>query len=91
MHETKCELLMKYGYRCMLCGAENRYVQWHHIRPRYDFKAHGERPDDSLKNGSLLCANCHQHIHNFKYGDSVYMELTEKILANKGSLELKDP
>jgi predicted HNH restriction endonuclease len=84
MHQTKCELIVRYGTKCMLCGSDvGSMVQWHHIVPRYVFKARGEQPDDSMENGSLLCPNCHVKIHKFKYKDMEYQTLTATIIRNK--------
>jgi predicted HNH restriction endonuclease len=84
MQQTKCDLILRYGTRCMLCGEDvGLTIQWHHIRPRYSFKRCGEEIDNSIHNGALLCPNCHTKIHKYQYGDKEYTRLTNKIAENK--------
>ena len=37
MHETKAQLILLNGMKCMGCGKETRLkdLQWHHIKPKY--------------------------------------------------------
>ena len=75
------------GTRCMCCGRDvGSEITWHHLKPRY---AGGQ---DTIENASLLCANCHAHIHKFQWGTEEYIELTKEILKNRleytGNLDL---
>lgn len=74
----KYQMIVLAGTRCMCCGKDvGRDITWHHLKPRY---AGGK---DSLSNASLLCANCHTHIHKYKWGDAEYERLTRIILRNR--------
>lgn len=85
MNETKVWLIIEHGTVCMLCGKDvGRKIQWHHIRPKYDFKRCNEKIDDSVENGSLLCPDCHKLIHRYDYIDYRYKRLTLEIKKNKG-------
>lgn len=83
MHETKRRLLVRYGYVCMLCGKSHPYIEWHHIRPKYDFLKHNEPIDNSEENGVLLCRECHVNLHKYWYGTAEYMTFTQEIIRNK--------
>lgn len=85
MHETKCKLIERNGLRCMLCGKEVAYcnINWHHIKPKYASKEDGEQPDNSYSNGSLVCVECHQFIHQYSWHDEVYQNLMNIIRSNK--------
>ena len=89
MHMTKAQLIVRNGLRCMGCGRVVEYadIQWHHIKPRYVYKANHEVPDDSYENGALLCKRCHATIHKYLWWDSEYQLLTEAILDNKTRFE----
>lgn len=66
------------GTRCMCCGRDvGSEITWHHLKPRY---AGGQ---DTLENASLLCANCHTHIHKFQWGTEEYIRLTKIILEKR--------
>ena len=85
MHQTKCELIIKNGVRCMGCGKEVplKDLHWHHLKPKYVSKANHEPPDDSYANGSLLCKRCHTEIHKYLWWDIEYQLLTDLIEDNK--------
>lgn len=85
MHPTKYLLLCKYGTRCMCCGEEKplKELQWHHIKPKYDFLKHNEPIDNSEENGALLCRECHVNLHKYWYGTAEYMTFTQEIIRNK--------
>lgn len=75
---VKYQMILLAGTRCMYCGKDvGKEITWHHLKPRY---AGGK---DSLSNASLLCANCHAHIHQYKWGDAEYIRLTKIILRNR--------
>ena len=66
------------GTRCMCCRKDvSSEITWHHLKPRY---AGGQ---DTLENASLLCANCHTHIHKYQWGTEEYMRLTKIILERR--------
>lgn len=66
------------GTRCMCCGRDvGSEITWHHLKPRY---AGGQ---DTLVNASLLCSNCHTHIHKYQWGTEEYMRLTKIILERR--------
>lgn len=66
------------GTRCMYCGRDvGSEITWHHLKPRYT------GGQDTIENASLLCANCHTHIHKFQWGTNEYMQLTKKILEKR--------
>lgn len=85
MHETKRQLIAVNGIKCMGCGRTVEYkdIQWHHITPKYVYKARHETPDDSYKNGALLCRRCHIEIHKYLWWDEEYQLLTDLIEDNK--------
>ena len=85
MHETKCKLIERNGLRCMYCKREVAYsdIQWHHIKPKYVFKAEHQEIDNSYENGSLLCSKCHAMIHKYNWEDSEYQKITSVIVNNK--------
>lgn len=84
MQQTKCDLILRYGTKCMLCGEDvGLTIQWHHVTPKYYFKREGLEIDNSINNGSLLCPNCHTKIHKYQYGSKEYTKLTNEILRNK--------
>lgn len=87
MKLTKELLLKRYGKKCMICGKNYplKYLEWHHIKPRYLFKRNGKPPDDSIENSAILCANCHTMIHKYMWEDDEYQNLTKIILQNKAS------
>jgi len=89
MHETKALLIVRNGLRCMGCGRTVEYkdIQWHHIKPRYVYKAEHVVPDDSYENGALLCKRCHVELHRYLWWDDEYQLLTEAILENKARFE----
>jgi 5-methylcytosine-specific restriction endonuclease McrA len=89
MHETKQELIVRHGLRCMYCGREVKYreIQWHHIKPKYVSKANHEEADNSYENGSLLCTRCHTAIHKFLWWDEEYQEMTRVIENHKSASE----
>lgn len=75
---VKYRMIALAGTRCMQCGTDvGSEITWHHLKPRY---AGGQ---DTLDNASLLCSNCHTHIHRFQWGDPEYKQLTENILRNR--------
>lgn len=75
---VKYAMICLAGTRCMYCGEDfGSEITWHHLKPRY---AGGK---DTLENASLLCSNCHCHIHKFQWGTNAYRRLTEKILQNR--------
>lgn len=79
MHETKATLIATYGTRCMLCRKDvGRRIQWHHMKPKY------AKGNNSVRNGSLICDDCHKKIHQFVYGTEEYSELMSKIEMVKG-------
>ena len=62
----------------MCCRQEiGKDITWHHLKPRY---AGGK---DILSNTSLLCEDCHIHIHQFDWGSVEYEQLTRIILRNR--------
>ena len=66
------------GTRCMCCGRDvGSEITWHHVKPRY---AGGQ---DTIENASLLCANCHAHIHKYQWGTEEYLQLTKIILEKR--------
>ena len=74
----KQQIILLAGTRCMCCGKDvGSEITWHHIKPRY---AGGQ---DTLQNASLLCANCHTHIHKYQWGSEEYIRITKIILANR--------
>ena len=89
MHDTKVQLILRTGLRCMYCGEEYPLydLQWHHIKPRYVYKACHEAPDDSYENGSLLCKRCHVAIHKYKWKEKEYQAMTGTIKKNKARFE----
>lgn len=89
MHDTKVQLILRTGLKCMCCGEEYPLydLQWHHIKPRYVYKACHEAPDDSYENGSLLCKRCHVAIHKYKWKDKEYQAITDTIRKNKARFE----
>ena len=75
---VKYRMIALAGTRCMQCGTDvGSEITWHHLKPRY---AGGQ---DTLDNTSLLCSNCHTHIHRFQWGDPEYTHLTKEILENR--------
>ena len=85
MHQTKCELIMRNGLKCMGCCKEFplKDLQWHHLKPKYVSKANHEQQDDSYSNGSLLCRKCHAEIHKYLWWDDVFQTMTSIIEGNK--------
>lgn len=85
MHETKAELIVNNGLRCMLCGKEFPYheINWHHIKPKAVSKYLGEPIDNSYDNGALLCLGCHAYVHTFYYWSKEYSDLMAEIRKNK--------
>lgn len=85
MHETKAQLILLNGMKCMGCGKATRLkdLQWHHIKPKYVSKACHEEPDNSYENGALLCKRCHVTIHKYLWWDKEYQLLTDLIEDNK--------
>lgn len=78
---AKLQLVQLYGRKCMLCKRKLKLelLTFHHIKP----KENGG--EVSLKNGALLCKECQEIIHTFKYEEDGYKKLTSKILKNKRS------
>lgn len=75
---VKYAIICLAGTRCMYCGEDfGPEITWHHLKPRY---AGGK---DTLENASLLCSNCHCHIHKFQWGTEEYERLTKEILKNR--------
>lgn len=85
MHATKCELILRHGVKCMLCGEEKelKEIQWHHLKPRYASKREGFLADDSYENGSLLCRECHKLVHKYDYSDLRYKAYMILIIDSK--------
>ena len=85
MHETKCKLIERNGLVCMYCRKQVEYkdIQWHHIKPKYVFKAEHEEIDNSYANGSLLCSKCHVQLHKYLWWDEEYQTMTKIIEGNK--------
>ena len=85
MHETKRQLIMNNGLRCMYCGKEVEYklINYHHIKPKYVSKMYSELPDDSYANGSLICVSCHAKIHQYAWWDKEYHEMMDVVRQNK--------
>ena len=81
MSDTKRKLIERYGLICMLCLRETklRDLQWHHIKPKYVFKVEYKKVDNSIKNGALLCDECHKKIHTFLWWDYEYQKMTSEI------------
>ena len=74
----KSQMIELSGTRCMCCKQYvGKYITWHHLKPRY---AGGQ---DTLSNASLLCANCHVHLHKYAWGEPEYERLTRIILRNR--------
>jgi len=75
---VKYKIIAMAGTRCMCCGEDfGSEITWHHLKPRY---AGGK---DTVENASLLCSNCHRHIHRYQWGTVEYKRLTKKILVNR--------
>lgn len=89
MHNTKYQLILKNGLRCMACGREVDYreIHWHHLKPKYVSKQNNEPQDDSYENGSLLCIRCHIEIHKYLWWDDEYQMMIDMIEGNRKSLD----
>ena len=75
---VKQQMIQLAGTRCMCCGRDaGSEITWHHLKPRY---AGGK---DTLNNASLLCSNCHVHIHKYQWGSYEYTQITKQILKNR--------
>ena len=85
MHETKALLITRNGLRCMACGKEVEYknIHWHHIKPKYVFKANHEPVDNTYENSALLCIRCHIELHKFLWWDDEFQVITSIIEGNK--------
>lgn len=72
-------LKQRYGKVCMLCERKlkDKEITYHHIIPK---SVGGET---SIENGTILCSQCQQIVHTFKYGEDGYTKLTIKINKNK--------
>ena len=88
MHPTKEKLIRYNDLRCMICGKflPYRYIEMHHILPKYVSKTLGTAPDDSYNNCALLCLQCHKYVHEYDYWSKEYQDLMNVINQHKKPL-----
>ena len=81
----KSIVIEAYGCKCMLCKKEFKpeELERHHIIPRYEYKRRGEPIDDTIRNISLLCSECHRKIHRYDCRSEEYIIYTIQILESK--------
>ena len=70
----KQALIFRFGHKCKICGYD-KIVEAHHIVPT------SEGGSTSLKNGILLCPNCHAEVH------AELLDLTEALVKLDELLE----
>ena len=79
----KQALRQRYGNRCMLCERvlQKHKQSYHHRQP----KSCGGR--GTIENGTILCMQCQQIIHQFEYGTEAYTKLDALIAKNMEKYE----